>query len=167
MFKILPIQPFRETLYKGYCGPASLKMILQYYGIEKTEAELVKLMGINNDQGTDAEKIQKTAKSFGLKCDLKNNSDFQDIEKYLDQKIPIIANWFTRGRNDYPDSAIADGHYSVVVGLDKNFIYLQDPEIGKIRKIQKDDFKRVWFDFKGKYIRPNELIIRQIIAIYQ
>ena len=73
----------------------------------------------------------------------------------------------TRGRADYADSAIADGHYSVVAGLDEKYIYLQDPEIGKIRKLKKDDFLTVWFDFAGKYIKANELIIRQIIVIYR
>lgn len=75
-------------------------------------------------------------------------------------------NWFTRGRSDYPDSAVADGHYSVVAGLDEDYIYLQDPEIGDIRKFTRDDFMRVWFDFIGETIQPNELIIRQLIAIH-
>jgi len=56
---------------------------------------------------------------------------------------------------------------SIVYGLDNKFIYLQDPEIGKIRKIERDDFTRVWFDFKGEYLKPDELVIRQIIAIYR
>lgn len=159
--------PFQETLFKGYCGPASLKMVLEYYGIEKTEKELVRLMGIDQDDGTDEEMMQRAAQHFGLKVDIKNNSSFKDIERYLGRKIPIIVDWFTRGRSDYPDSAIADGHYSVVVGLDNQFIYLQDPEIGQVRKLKRDDFRRVWFDFRGKYINPQGLIIRQIIAIYK
>lgn len=79
--------------------------------------------------------------------------------------MPVIVNWFTGGRLDYSESEVADGHYSVVAGLDEKHIYLQDPEIGKIRKIKRDDFMKVWFDFKGEYIKPNELIIRQIIVI--
>jgi len=54
----------------------------------------------------------------------------------------------------------------VVCGIDDEFIYLQDPEIGKIRKIKKNDFERVWFDFSGELIKPDELIIRQMIAVY-
>jgi len=90
-----------------------------------------------------------------------------DIKKWLDKKAPVIVNWFTRGRKDYADSEVADGHYSVVAGIDEQFIYLQDPEIGKMRKIKRHDFMRVWFDFKGDYIKPKELIIRQIIAIHK
>lgn len=97
--------------------------------------------------------------------EIKNQSSFEDIQDYLSKKTPVIVNWFTRGRIDYNDSQVPDGHYSVVVGLDNTSIYLQDPEIGKIRKIEKNDFMKVWFDFTGEYINPNRLIIRQLIAI--
>lgn len=43
---------------------------------------------------------------------------------------------------------------------------LQDPEIGKLRQIARDDFLKVWFDFTGKYINSwDEMIIRQLIVI--
>ena len=53
------------------------------------------------------------------------------------------------------------------MGLDDKFIYLQDPELGAMRKINRGDFMRVWFDFEGEYLKSNELIIRQIIIIYK
>ena len=167
MKKMLKLKPFQETLNKGMCGPASIKIVLDYYGIDKTEKELAKLSKWNKDLGIDDRGIEVAAKHFGFKVKIKNNSSFKDIEKWLDQKVPVIVNWFTRGRKDYSDSDIADGHYSVVAGLDDKFIYLQDPEIGKIRKLERDDFMRVWFDFRGEYIKPNELIIRQVVAVYK
>jgi ABC-type bacteriocin/lantibiotic exporter with double-glycine peptidase domain len=163
---MLKIKPFQETLNASMCGPASLKIVLKYYGVEATEKELARLTGVSSDLGTDDKGLVRAAKYFGFKVKIKNNSSFKDIEKWLDQKVPVIVDWFTRGRRDYSDSDVADGHYSVVAGLDNKFIYLQDPEIGKIRKIQRDDFMSVWFDFRGKYIKSNELIIRQMIVIY-
>ena len=164
---LLPIKPFQETLFKSICGPASLKMVFDYYGIDKTEEEIARLAGTTEDLGTDEEGIKKAAESFGFKVEIKNESSLEDIQNYLSKKTPVIVNWFSRGRIDYDDSQVPDGHYSVVVGLDDEFIYLQDPEIGKLRKIERNDFMKVWFDFKGEYINPNELIIRQIIAISQ
>ena len=35
----------------------------------------------------------------------------------------------------------------------------------RCHKLKKEYFMMVWFDFTGKYIKPNELIIRQIIII--
>jgi len=164
---MLKIKPFQETLNAGMCGPASLKIVLDYYGIEKSEKELAKLCRHNKNLGVDDEKIKRVAGSLGFKVKIKNSSNFKDIENWLDKKVPVIVNWFTKGRQEYSESEVSDGHYSVVAGLDEKYIYLQDPEIGKIRKIKRDDFMRVWFDFKGKYIKVDELIVRQIIAIYK
>lgn len=164
--KFLSIKPFQETLHKGYCGPAVLKMVLRYYGIEKSEKELAKLAGTTKNGGTDDKTIARVLKKFGLKSEIRNNTNLSDVKKCLDRGVPVIVDWFTRGRKDYPDSAVADGHYSIVVGLDKKFIYLQDPEIGKIRKLARDDFLRVWFDYSGKFLRlPKQMIIRQCIAV--
>jgi predicted double-glycine peptidase len=164
---MLKVKSFQEKLNSGYCGPASLKILLSYYGIEKLEKELVILCKTKKDLGTDDKGIKKAAEKLGFKVEIKNNSSFNDIGRWLNKGIPVIVNWFTRGRTDYNDSDVADGHYSVVMGLDDKFIYLQDPEIGRMRKLERDDFMTVWFDFTGKYIKPNELIIRQIIAIHK
>ncbi len=164
---ILKVKPFQEKLYHGYCGPATLKILLSYYGIDKTERELAKMAGWNKDLGIDDEGIKATAVALGFRVKIKNNSSFKDIEIWLEKGVPVIVDWFTRGRGDYPDSETADGHYSVVMGLDDRFIYLQDPEIGKMRKIKRYDFMRVWFDFKGDYLKLEELVIRQIIVIYK
>ena len=167
MPSLLPVQPFQETLHAGMCGPASLKMILAYYGVEKTEAELAQMCGTNPNLGTDCIGIKNAAERLGFTVEIQSNSTFDDIQKRLDKKVPVIINWFTRGRTDYDASEVPDGHLSVVVGLDKEHIYLQDPEIGALRKISRDDFLKVWFDFKGEYITSwSDLIIRQLIAIY-
>lgn len=167
MKKMLPIKPFQETLNTDMCGPASLKIVLAFYGVEKTERELAKMCETKKDLGTDDQGFKKAAEQLGFKVKIKNKSTFADIEQWLDKGVPVIVDWFTRGRIDYTDSDVSDGHYSVVAGLDNNYIYLQDPEIGSIRKLKRNDFMTVWFDFVGKTIKPDELIIRQIIAIYK
>jgi predicted double-glycine peptidase len=164
---ILRVKSFREKLNCGYCGPASLKILLSYYGVNKTEEELAKMTRWNKELGVDDRGIKNAAERLGFRVEIKNNSNFKDIEKWLKKSIPVIVDWFTRGRTDYNDSDVAGGHYSVAMGLDDKFIYLQDPEIGKIRKLTREDFMTVWFDFTGKYLKPNELIIRQIIVIHR
>jgi predicted double-glycine peptidase len=164
---ILNVKPFQETLHAGMCGPASLKIVFDYYGFNKSEKELALLAGTTCDLGTDEKGLVKAAKSLGFKCIVKNKSTFSDIEKWLKKGVPVIVDWFTRGRADYPSSEVADGHLSVVTGLDDKHIYIQDPEIGEIRIMERDDFMKVWFDFSGEFIKPKELIIRQIIVIYK
>lgn len=165
--ELLKLEPFQETLHAGMCGPASLKIVLDYYGVHKSEQELAELTGLVPGLGVDDEGIVKAAESLGFKAVIKNENSLSDIEEWLGKKVPVIVNWFTRGRVDYPDSEVADGHYSVVAGIDAGYIYLQDPEIGGLRMLKGEDFMRVWFDFSGEYIQPNELIIRQLIAIWK
>lgn len=164
---LLDVKPFQETLDADMCGPASLKIVLEYYGVNKSEDELAQLCKVKKGLGIDEKGIKTVAEKLGFKVKIKNNSSFKDIESWLKKDVPVMVNWFTRGRTDYGNSSTADGHYSVVVGLDDEFIYLQDPELGSMRKITRNDFMRVWFDFKGEYLKANELIIRQIIAIYK
>jgi len=165
--KILNIEPFQETLHAGMCGPASLKMILSYFGINKTEKELAKLCETDEKLGTSAEDLVRVIRSYALQSDIHNEGNLGDIEKCIQKDIPVIVNWFSRGRTDYGISEVPDGHYSVVIGIDKKYIYLQDPEIGKQRKIERDDFLTVWFDFSGEYISRDTLIIRQFISVYR
>ena len=164
---ILPVKPFQETLHGGYCGPASLKMMLAYYGVEKSEEEVAQKCERDPDLGTDDESIKQAAEEYGFQVEIQSNASFDDIQRWLYKKVPVIVNWFSRGRSDYGSSEVPDGHYSVVVGLDKTKIYLQDPEIGIMRTLDRDDFMRVWFDFKPAYISSwEDMIIRQLIAVY-
>lgn len=165
--KLLKVRPFQETLHGGYCGPASLKIVLDYYGVQRNEREIAERCGRDKNLGINDMAIKRAARFYGLDVEIKNKASFADIQRWLNKGVPVIVNWFTRGRSDYNDSEVSDGHYSVVMGLDSKNIYLQDPEIGAMRTIRKNDFLRVWFDFTGRYIRPDQLIIRQIIAIHK
>ncbi|MEK7634885.1 MAG: C39 family peptidase [Patescibacteria group bacterium] len=163
----LNVEPFQETLHADMCGPASLKIVMGYYNVDKTENELAQLTKLIPGLGIDDKNIADAARVLGFKVEIKNESSFEDIEQWLKRGVPVIVDWFTRGRRDYDDSEVSDGHYSVVTGLDDEHIYLQDPEIGGERKIEREDFMKVWFDFIGYYLKPEELIIRQLIAIYK
>mgnify|MGYP001562672639 CR=1 FL=1 len=149
------------------CGPATMKMLLDYFGVKKSEKELARLMKHSPKRGTDEKDARRVAKKFGFKILIKNNSSFAEIKKWLDRGVPVIVDWFARGRNDYPYLTVAEGHYAIVVGLDKEYIYLQDPEIGALCKYKKEDFLKVWFDFHGEYISPKKLYTRQIIVLYK
>lgn len=151
---MLKLKPFRET--PGFCGPASLKMVLEYFGLNKTEKELAKLTDTNPKNGTSLAGIIKAARRVGFKASHKDLSQFTDIQKLLNKKIPVIIDWF------HEDC----GHYSVAVGLDAKNIYLMDPELAAIRKIDRVTFKRIWFDFPGDFIKSkNDIVIRRMIVI--
>lgn len=157
---MINLKPFRET--PGLCGPASLKMIMDYYGVFVSEAEIARVAGATRGKGTSAKGLAKAAKHFGFKTSLKENSALMDLEYFVNKKIPVIVDWFSED----------DGHYSVVVDIDGRNITLMDPQLRKIlifirrRVMPLKTFFRVWFDFPGNYIkRPNDLVLRRMIVI--
>lgn len=154
---MLNVKPFRQT--SGFCGPASLKMVLEYYGVKKSEKDLARLSDATSAKGVGAEGLLKAANLLGFKGFFKDFSDIKDIETYvIKKKIPVIVDWFSTD----------DGHYSVVMYIDQKKIYLQDPDIGRLRTMDLDTFKRVWFDFPGDFLRlKDNIIIRRMIVIYK
>lgn len=152
-FIMLRIKPYKQS--PAHCGPVSLKMVLEYYGTRVSKKQIAKLAGTDRD-GTRAQGLVKAAKHFGYTARVKDDADISDIEHCLKKKIPVIVAWFAEN----------EGHYSVVVGLKKGKIYLQDPEVGKTRSLPLPTFKRVWFDFRGDYLKSKkDIVIRRMIVV--
>src|SRR3989338_4931126 len=153
---MLKIKPYKQK--PGYCGPASLKMVLNYFGVYKTELELAKLSHCTKENGVEAKPLLKAAQKLGFDGFVKDFSDISDLKKYVIQKkIPVIVDWFSTD----------DGHYSVVTHIDSKKIHLMDPEHGKKRTLTLETFKRVWFDFPNGFLKSkNELNVRRMIVIY-
>ena len=151
---MIKLKAFLQT--PGLCGPASLKMVFDYYGVSVSERKIAKVAGATREKGTTKEGLTKAAKHFGFKVFLKENSTFYDLRYFVKKKIPVIVDWFLED----------EGHYSVVVGLNKKNIILMDPTLKRERKISTEKFLRIWFDFPGKFIKkPKDLILRLMLVV--
>ncbi len=160
---MLKLKPYEQT--KGYssCGPVSLKIVLEFFGIKKTEKELIELTDCRLDIGTSGKNLLSAAKKLGLKGFIKDKATFKDLKYYVNKKkIPVIIDWFSATEN-----SIA-GHYSVIASIKNNKIIIADPEFGKIRSLDINIFKMLWFDFPGEFIRSRkDLILRRIIVLHK
>lgn len=154
---MLDVKPFRQR--SEFCGPACLKMVLEYYGVRKSEKELARLANYTKSKGASAENLLKAAKKLGFKGAIKDFAEIKDVREYvLRKKTPVIVPWFS----------VYEDHYSVVVDIGKDSIYLQDPELGHLRAMKVDRFKILWFDLQlgNKPLRSrDQVIIRRLIAI--
>ncbi|MBT4805579.1 hypothetical protein HON71_05390 [Candidatus Woesearchaeota archaeon] len=148
---MIKLKPFKQS--KGYCGPASLKMVLSAYGITKSEKYLAKATKSSRTEGCWEKDMIKASEEFGLKGYVKQKSTITELKRLVKKNIPVIVDWFS------PEEA---GHYSVVVGFKNDEILLADPHFGKIRKHKLEWFKERWFD-----IVDDKLIIREIIVIHK
>lgn len=152
--KLLGVKPFRQS--PGFCGPASLKMVAGYFGINKSERVIGKLAKCSAKHGSTGPNVARAARMLGFNVLLMDHSTFRDIQRLLQQHVPPIVGWFSGD----------DSHYSPVVGLDEKRIYLQDPELKRVHVVDRKTFMRVWFDFdtdvpKGK----KDFILRRVIVI--
>lgn len=153
--KILP-PAFQQS--EGACGPAALKIVLENFGVRRTEKQLIKMCNCTPASGISANTMIKIVKKLGLKGFIKNNSDIKEIKELLKKEYMVIVSWFLED----------DGHYSVVSHFDRENIYLQDPHLGHMRAIRLSIFKRIWFDFDTSYMKTkNDLILRRIIVIHR
>ncbi len=152
---MIKIKPVRQK--PGYCGPASLRMVLAYYGVRASEQELGRLAHTTARHGTTAERLVRVARELGFEAYLKDRVSLAELRRLVvERKIPVIVNWFSED----------DGHYSVVAHLDQHYIHLNDPELKRVRKMDLRTFRRVWFTFNGDYIRePKDMILRRLIAV--
>jgi len=157
---MIKLKPFRQT--PGLCGPASLKMVMDYYGVSVSEKEIARVSGATKEKGTSIKGLIKAARHFGFKTSLKKNSSLKDLEYFVKTKIPVIVDWFDED----------DGHYSIVVDIDKKNVVLMDPALRKIlifirRKVfPREIFLRVWFDFPGKLIKDKkDLVLRLMLVV--
>jgi predicted double-glycine peptidase len=129
--------------------------------------ELGEVMGTDPELGTTNHAFLETAKGFGFETIVKTEGTFEDLAEWIDKKVPVVVDWFTPGRKDYDEGEMPDGHYSLVVGLDDEHVYLQDPEIGGLRTIQRKQFWRVWFDFEQDWItHKDDMVLRWMAAVY-
>lgn len=151
---MIKLKPFRQT--PGLCGPASLKMVMDYYGVSVSEAEIAKVAGATKEKGAPIRGLIKAAKHFGFKTFFKQNSSLRDLEYFVNKKIPVIVDWFAED----------DGHYSVVADINKKNVVLLDPALGGKKVFPRETFFRVWFDFPGKFIKnPKDLVLRSILVL--
>ncbi len=152
---MLKIKPFRQK--SGLCGPATLKMVLSYYGVDKSEEQIARDTNCDPELGIEASRMLDYAHDLGFVGYIQDDSTLEDLERLVvEEQTPVIVDWFSED----------DGHYSVVVDIDGENIYLLDPELGYVRAMRRGKFFRVWFDFPGEYIRAgDDLTIRRMIVI--
>jgi predicted double-glycine peptidase len=154
---MINLKPFQQRA--DFCGPASLKMVLHHFGIEKTEKQIANKVGATPSLGIEAEDLLKVAKKWGLKGRIQDSSKLEDLTHWVKKKkIPIIVEWF------FED----DGHFSVVVDIDRENVYLQDPDLGHVRAFTRKKFLRIWFTFPTLYMKKeSDLILRRMLILHK
>lgn len=147
--KLLPLPDVRQaTTYT--CGVASLQSLLAYWGKggDWTEKEYAKELGTTAKDGTDPRPIVRLAHRYGLRAEYRENMTLGDLEKSVRAGKPVMVTYqaYREGSKPWKDDWI-DGHYSVVIGMDSKYVYLEDPSmLGSRGFIPRAEFEERWHD---------------------
>ncbi|RYG65599.1 hypothetical protein EON80_17050 [bacterium] len=114
------------------CGPAALATLLKVYlGVDTSEIELVKLTGSKPQFGTTMLQLEEAAAKKGCQAD-SYRMDWPTLKQQITTvPLPIII----RTLNPEP-------HFSLLLNVDGDTVYLADPSNGHIMLSEKDFLKR-------------------------
>lgn len=114
------------------CGPAALATLLdKYLGVPTTEQEMVKLTGADPKDGTTLLQMEKAVKTKGGDSN-SYRMDWKTLQEQVTSfPVPVIV----RMLNPEP-------HFVVLMGIEKDTVYLADPGAGFLLMSEKDFTKR-------------------------
>jgi len=145
------IQKAHYKQEKSYsCVPASVRMMLAFYGISRTESYLTRILK-TKFYGTNVYNIKYIENErIGLKVRIRLFS-LDELKQILSQNQPCIVPLRTKYLSYFPYDCI---HTLVVVGYDDaGNILVNDPYFDKdIISIKKSEFIRAWAETDGLVI---------------
>ncbi|MGE0488135.1 MAG: C39 family peptidase [Vulcanimicrobiota bacterium] len=149
--RLLPVPDTRQsTVYS--CGAAALQAVLMYYGQEFIESDLMTRLGTDPENGTPPHAIVKVARELGLNAELREGMTLEDLAREVRAGVPVIIDaqaWSDEPHPDWKNDWV-DGHYMVVVGIDEQNVYFEDPStLGSKGVIPRQEFLDRWHDVEA------------------
>ncbi|HEC30846.1 MAG TPA: hypothetical protein ENI66_02425 [Candidatus Yonathbacteria bacterium] len=121
------------------CGPTCIEMALQYFQIPHTIKEITNITDYKKIGGLYNKQLIKALNKLGLKTYAHINSTWEELRNFNTKNNVIILSWMLDGYIP---------HLSVLEKIESAHIYLSDPTSGKIIKIKKIKFLRLWLDYE-------------------
>ncbi len=155
--------PYHHQKNCYFCGPTSLKIVLEKFGVKRTEKELARIAGTSEKDGTSHCGMIKACRKFGFSCFVHENANLRNIESFLKAGLPVISDW--------TDSESKTGHYSVITEIGKKNVFFCDPWYGPAYAVERKTFEKFWKDglTKGRkwimIVLPQNTKIKQEIEM--
>ena len=136
------------------CGPSALQAVLSYWGRDVEERDLATLLRTTSEVGTFPEDIARGAWILGFDAEVRENLTLDDVQAFTAKGDPMIALaqvW--RSQRDALKPVTEDwdnGHYIVVLGVDNDNVYFQDPFVRMSKAfVPRKTFEDHWHQAMG------------------
>ena len=142
------------------CGACALQAILGYWGRDVDETHLMEILHTTSEEGTYPEDIVRGARSLGFDAEARDNLTLDEVERFTAEGHPMIAlGQFWLSEKEMAVSVTEEwetGHYIVVLGVDKDYVYIQDP-FARMSKafIPRKTFEERWHQVMGGKLEKN------------
>lgn len=137
---------------KWYCGPASVKMVLDYYGIIKSQEEIGAIFCATEKDGCDIVANINLFNRLDLDAEYFKNSSLEVVNQYLLQGIHPILYWNRRNT----------GHYSVFSKIENGRVFVADPgNLSRIVSFTKQRFLERWKDPENPIDKREIIVIKK------
>jgi predicted double-glycine peptidase len=112
------------------CSAAALLAVLAYYGIDAREDRLSQALGATPEAGAPPQAIVRVARAHGLTAQLREGLTVDDLarETRAGRPVLIAIQAWREGRRLYRDDW-EDGHYVVVVAVERDLVVVEDPSL--------------------------------------
>jgi len=151
-------EPYQQTSQRT-CSAACLKMVLSYYGLNKSEDELTDLIGIKHN-GAEGDKIVSAAEKLNFKAQWKELKVSEAIQ-LLNEGTPIIADMKSW---NYPQPNRF--HWVVLEDIDikNDKVHIADPNTpGNRRIISCKELDSRW---RSKNMYTGKDMVRAGVVVY-
>lgn len=133
MLKITPIE--QKTGYT--CGPTCIAMLADFYDANLSWSRIMRACkidrnGMSNDDFTNA------LRRLDFIVTKRSRNTWKDLQSCYKKRLPVVVAWMLHGYI---------GHFSIVVEVTRTYIVLADPDNGLHRKMSKEIFMRLWYDY--------------------
>jgi len=137
-------------------------MTLKYFNVPHSVKQIASVTDYKKEGGMYNKQIVSTLQTFGLKTQSLKNTSWEKLATLNTPETVVIVSWMLDGYI---------GHVSVVERIDEKHIYLAEPTTGKILKMEKLKFLRLWFDYEAKDQVPmypeknSDIQLRWMVAV--
>lgn len=152
------------------CGPATLTMVLNYFGETVTQKQLGDILrpyqvasGDNDDKSVSLEEMAAEAEKRGYLAYHRPNGTIDILKKLTSNDIPVIVETWLAPNDDV-------GHYRVVTGYNESTqqIIQDDSYQGPDKYYDYEVFENLWQGFHYQYfvvVEPDKKdLVEQILA---